>query len=502
MTDNFPLELNVVFNENCKETMKRIPDNSIDAIVTDPPYGLGKEPDALAMLKDWLETGHHDVKGKGFMGKDWDAFVPQPQIWRECLRILKPGGHLLSFGGTRTYDLVVLGLRIAGFEIREQISWVYGSGFPKSLDISKALDKMAGAEREVVGVVKKTASAGNTHEGWERPWAYDENGEIKRTMNITAPATAAAKQWQGWGTALKPAFEPIVIARKPLTGTVAENVLRWGTGGINVDGCRVGTRKDNESGWSKTGSKSSVNRAMSGQNYDRLAKDELGTGRFPSNFIHDGSEEVMELFPETTSGAMTREVDEYIGDSVTGFLRGKSGPSNQRADSGSAARFFYCAKASKSDRNEGTEHLNLHKSVGHNRFDQCEICNGYILQNPDRPSACKCENPVRKDNVITGNHHPTVKPTSLLKYLCRLVTPPNGIIYDPFSGSGSTGKAAILEGFNFIGSELDAEYTIIANARIQYAIANKDELDEKYVLEHIEKVMPKSVPTVKDNEYF
>lgn len=493
MTDNFPLELNVVFNENCKETMKRIPDNSIDAIVTDPPYGLGKEPDALAMLKDWLETGHHDVKGKGFMSCEWDAFVPQPQIWRECLRILKPGGHLLSFGGTRTYDLVVLGLRIAGFEIREQISWVYGSGFPKSLDISKALDKMAGAERDVIGKVNNVYDGSvRNPDNHKSPAELSNIGKwgLNKTphgLPATAPATDAAKQWQGWGTALKPAFEPIVVARKPLTGTVAENVLQWGTGGINVDGCRVGVRNSNESGWSKTGSKASANRAMSGPNYDRLAKDEAGTGRFPANFIHDGSDEVMELFPETTSGAMTREVDEYIGDSVTGFLRGKSGPSNQRADSGSAARFFYCAKASKSDRDEGLESLENKL-----KLNQMRSANGTGEKNfeggfPD---------------VIAKNHHPTVKPTSLLKYLCRLVTPPNGIIYDPFSGSGSTGKAAILEGFNFIGSELDAEYTIIANARIQYAIANKDELDEKYVLEHIEKVMPKSVPTVKDNEYF
>ena len=250
---------------------------------------------------------------------------------------------------------------------------------------------------------------------------------------------------------------------------------------------------------------------MSGPNYDRLAKDEAGTGRFPANFIHDGSDEVMELFPETTSGAMTREVDEYIGDSVTGFLRGKSGPSNQRADSGSAARFFYCAKASKSDRDEGLESLNGNKRINTtgrglgNTLPSCPIHNKGLPSGSNYYS-CGCkqvfDNEQIERRVDYKNHHPTVKPTSLLKYLCRLVTPPNGIIYDPFSGSGSTGKAAILEGFNFIGSELDAEYTIIANARIQYAIANKDELDEKYVLEHIEKVMPKSVPTVKDNEYF
>jgi site-specific DNA-methyltransferase (adenine-specific) len=216
---------------DCLERLKELPDNSVDSIVTDPPYGLGKEPDALKMLTDWIETGHHDVKGRGFMGKEWDAFVPQPQVWHECLRVLKPGGHLLAFAGTRTQDLMTLGLRLAGFEIRDMVAWGYGSGFPKSLDVSKALDKMAGAEREVVGRADRIA--GNKSVG--------TIGHSRCVPDITAPATDAAKQWNGWGTALKPALEPITLARKPLEGTVAANVLKWHTGALNIDGCRVAT---------------------------------------------------------------------------------------------------------------------------------------------------------------------------------------------------------------------------------------------------------------------
>ena len=428
-----PFELNMVRHEDCLDTLKQIPDNSIDSIVTDPPYGLGKEPDALEMLRDWLEYGHQDVKGKGFMGQEWDAFVPQPQIWKECLRVLKPGGYLLSFAGTRTCDLVVLGLRIAGFEIRDQIAWTYGSGFPKSLDVSKALDKMAGAEREVIGIGFSGAMLnGNGQDA--RPWHENknENGQIE--YNITAPATDAAKQWQGWGTALKPAFEPIVVARKPLSGTVAENVLQWGTGGINVDGCRVGT-SGTRNNWTKSADDGYQKNDIYGKRKP-MERQDYNAGRFPANFIHDGSEAVEALFPE--SAGQQGDLKNHNKNSISpNGIYGAFGPKPdaiKRDDAGSAARFFYCAKATSLDRDEG----------------------------------------------IKSNRHPTVKPTSLMRWLCRLVTPPVGIVYDPFAGSGSTGKAAILEEFQFIGSDLEEEYVTVANARIQYAIKNRAELNKKY----------------------
>ena len=318
---------------NCLQKMKTLPSNSVDSVVTDPPYGLA------------------------FMGKKWDYDVPSVEVWQECLRVLKPGGHLLAFAGTRTQHRMAVRIEDAGFEIRDMIAWVYGSGFPKSLDVSKAIDKAAGAEREVVGYSagfgkgSTFSSEYQTAQGY-RP-AYTE--KAGQPAPITAPATEAAKQWQGWGTALKPALEPITVARKPLTGTVAANVLEHGTGALNVDGCRVGDE----------------------------------AGRFPANMIHDGSDEVVGLFPESNG-------------------------------QGSAARFFYCAKTSKKDRG-------------------------------------------------TDNKHPTVKPTELMKYLCRLVTPPNGTVLDPFMGSGSTGKACMLEGFNFIGIELCKEYYVVARNRIAEA---------------------------------
>ena len=386
---------------DCLEILRSMPDCSVDSIVTDPPYGLS------------------------FMGKKWDYDVPSVEVWVECLRVLKPGGHLLAFAGTRTQHRMAVRIEDAGFEIRDMIAWVYGSGFPKSLDVSKAIDKMDAAEEQQArryrftewvrstGITSKqidkatsTNMCGHYTTAASQPaimtrehleacrhllgevpaWVEQEadirsvesknfaerevvgqkivNGEegtaggyqngiasvrgsdisIQRQINITAPATDAAKQWEGWGTALKPALEPITVARKPLVGTVAENVLQYGTGAINVDGGRV-----------------------------------VG-GRWPANFIHDGSEEATDLLKDS-------------------------------------ARFFYCAKASKADRGD--------------------------------------------------NHHPTVKPTDLMRYLCRLVTPPNGIVLDPFNGSGSTGCAAVLEGFQYIGIEREAEYIAISEKRIQ-----------------------------------
>ena len=598
---------------DCLEILSTMPEMSVDAIVTDPPYGLS------------------------FMGKKWDYDVPDEAVWQECLRVLKPGGHLLCFAGTRTQHRMAVRIEDAGFEIRDMIAWVYGSGFPKSADVSKhldaherktwlnvckaldktdqcailetwkrfsktvsnagllftksetatgtntpkngsalasvvlqanhenrdalaviaelrlseaphitevslpsvlsfaeniimessdhaitaerlqerlgvtileqngialgvvrdwqnanitdnlkavealkiwlgdklsskradtvalcaaltgdlkhiilsqsetfrsfdmtrqtdcasainvtimestaaslisfmvntlrskAIDKAAGAEREVVGIRDDKGRA-STFGG----------GETKPTLE-TAPATDAAKTWQGWGTALKPALETITVARKPLIGTVAENVLQYGTGAINVDGCRVGTTKNVPASPKKVGaSKHTVsmpgNTGSSGWDAD--------TGRFPANFIHDGSEEVVGLFPVTKPSKATQRGSVKIFEQGEGQWIGESTQRGHDDSGGSAARFFYCAKASKADRDE-------------------------------------------------GNHHPTVKPTDLMRYLCRLVTPPGGIVLDPFMGSGSTGKAAMLEGFNFIGIEREPEYMEIATARIHAAI--------------------------------
>lgn len=397
--------------------LRGLPDNSVDSVVTDPPYGLS------------------------FMGKKWDYDVPSVELWAECLRVLKPGGHLLAFAGTRTQHRMSVRIEDAGFEIRDMIAWVYGSGFPKSLDVSKAIDKVNGeagrlhkftewmrttglnakqineatgtfmgshyltnksqpaiptpelwgklrplcddvpawvdelvdriaAEREVIGQVTKARSTSGAS---ALPTLGGET--VYQSWGITAPATDAARKWTGWGTALKPALEPITVARKPLVGTVADNVLKWGTGGINVDGGRVGNETVNNY---RTGKDcTSWSGSQSGNPYEQKTL----TGRFPANLIHDGE------------------------DAVTGLL-------------GSAARFFYCAKASKRERGE-------------------------------------------------GNGHPTVKPVELMRYLVRLVTPPGGLVMDPFMGSGTTGVACVLEGFRFVGIEREEEHATVAARRIE-----------------------------------
>jgi site-specific DNA-methyltransferase (adenine-specific) len=370
-----------LFKGDSRQVLPLMKDNSIDSVVCDPPYELG------------------------FMGKSWDStgVANDVNLWKEVLRVLKPGGHLLSFGGSRTYHRMAVAIEDAGFEIRDQIMWVYGSGFPKSLNIGKQLD-----------------------------------------------------EWQGWGTALKPAHEPIVLARKPVEGTVANNVLTFGVGGINIDGTRVGSE-----GGSTRGDKPSTHLSPSGAfntGHDIL---KLNAGRFPANFIHDGSYEVVELFPNTVpSKAAPRK----------GTNPNPMDWGNERADGniikghndlgGSAARFFYCAKASKRDRNEGCDEFQERQVV---TFATANGTSG-------KPSSIS-----EGRDTKNRNHHPTVKPTDLMQYLCRLITPPNGTILDPFLGSGSTGKAAMYEGFNFVGIELTEEYLPIAKARIEFALANLDE---------------------------
>lgn len=397
-----------IINGDCREVLKTLKTNSVDSIVTDPPYELG------------------------FMGKAWDStgVAYQVEVWAECLRVLKAGGHLLAFGGSRTYHRLACAIEDAGFQIRDQIMWVYGSGFPKSLNISKAIDKAAGVEREVLGVLPSSRANAGT------------SGFMMTEKLATAPATDEAKQWEGWGTALKPAHEPIVMARKPLEGTVAQTVLEHGTGGINIDGCRIG---------SGTGETKTVQYPdIRGNNYNNaegtVEYQVISQGRFPANFIHDGSDEVLELFPRAKGGAYPAKRGQAVN---SPFASGQETEGGFRAmgDDGSAARFFYCAKANKKDRNEGLD--------------------GFEERRPDERSVTGMGTFEEKGVAKQANHHPTVKPTDLMRYLCRLVTPPNGIVLDPFTGSGSTGKAAKLEGFSFIGIEQSAEYVGIATARIK-----------------------------------
>lgn len=590
---------------DCLEQLRTLPDNSVDAVVTDPPYGLA------------------------FMGKRWDYDVPSVAIWAECLRVLKPGGHLLAFAGTRTQHRMAVRIEDAGFEIRDMIAWVYGSGFPKSLDVSKAIDKVNGetdrlhrftawmrttgvtasqvntatgtfmgshyltagsqpaiptpelwtklrplcgevpewvdklveriaAEREVVGT--KRSSIGGTVAAGERNEHFI-NKHKNLMVDITAPATDAAKQWSGWGTALKPALEPITVARKPLCGTVAENVQQHGTGALNVDGCRVeSSQADKETMDSKASRNPTGNAAANVPFVPGVCQPSNPAGRWPANLIHDGSEEVTALFPVTVSGAIHGE---YNGFGTTGIYGGGGHARRDRnASSGSAARFFYTAKCSKKDRNEGLDGIRTVKHTtglcksenmelaqllqkatsgltvkwgideyGESITGLClsgflsttlteiskittlQICNLWMhLPTSESTADANCgmvtggnlaesAEKSKQSPVITmsekeaesahgakgvvskmlssisdegnwkpaTNFHATVKPTDLMRYLCRLVTPPGGVVLDPFMGSGSTGKAAILEGFRFIGCEREAEYVEIARARIAAA---------------------------------
>ncbi|MFV2949984.1 DNA-methyltransferase [Pseudomonas japonica] len=353
---------------HCIKAMRAMPDNSVDSIVTDPPYGLR------------------------FMGKRWDYDVPSVDIWAECLRVLKPGGHLLAFAGTRTQHRMAVRIEDAGFEIRDMIAWVYGSGFPKS---------------------------------------HNLDGD-----------------WQGWGTALKPALEPITVGRKPLIGTVAENVLTHGTGALNIDACRVEPTGESRE---RIGEASKEQRYTEHGSTNFAAKPGVRggdpSGRWPANLIHDGSTDVVALFPDAPGQQGPSSDNQRTRANCYGALSHGGKQYTPRADSGSASRFFYCAKSSRKDRNEGLP-TGAQKAVSTNATMR-------QVENADWEAR-------------NGNHHPTVKPTDLMAYLLRLVTPPGGTALDPFMGSGSTGKAAMREGFQFIGCELDPEYLAIAKARIEH----------------------------------
>ena len=390
---------------NCRQQLATLPDNSIHAIITDPPYELG------------------------FMGKTWDStgIAYNTEVWQQCLRVLKPGGHLLAFGGSRTYHRLACAIEDAGFEIRDQIMWVYGSGFPKSLDVSKAIDKTAGAKREVVGSRPLTGNGKTMKSGFHQPDGSGAGETIKQDIfEFTVPATDAAKQWDGWGTALKPAHEPIVLARKPLDGTVANNVLTHGVGGLNIEASRVPSDDGFEKMWDRpirTNIGAEGNSYISdGTQHTVDISANKPSGRWPANFIHDGSDEVLELFPDT------------------------------KHDDGSAARFFYCAKASRSERNAGLDEL---PEVRHSDRPSDDLPGG--------------DNPRNRTNTPQTNFHPTVKPLALIRYLITLITPPGGTVLDPFLGSGTTAVAATQLGHPWIGCELTPDYWPIIEARIAHA---------------------------------
>jgi DNA modification methylase len=455
---------NVILHGDCLEKLRELDDNSIDAVVTDPPYGLSKEPNIVEVLTKWLAGEDYNHRGGGFMSKEWDAFVPSPSIWREVFRVLKPGGHVLCFAGTRTQDLMTISLRLAGFEIRDIIEWLYFSGFPKSLDVGKAFDKKNGsalafreeAERFAAYLKERREAKGlskseidrmlglNTSYSWwegrkkgiqppskenylrlkpildlddrfdefierveaerekigERSYRVTENstwgqevngGRFKigeHTYDITAPATDLAKKWDGWGTALKPAHEPIILARKPIEKNVAYNVEKYGTGAININGCRI---------W-----------------------DENKAGRFPANCITTERDAFFSKYFNITPPELSK-------------------------------------KASKKDRNSDWrgEEITLPERVAGG------------LKGRNDGSLGK--------TTFNRNTHPTVKPVDLMAWLVRLITLPGGVVLDPFAGSGSTLVAAKREGFNYIGIERESEYVEIARARVGEEIEKEDE---------------------------
>ena len=402
---------------DCRSVLKELADSSIDSVVTDPPYALTMtkrlaRSNPIDVEKNFTKTipgqgtNPYRSQARGFMGKAWDngdtAF--DPTFWADVLRVLKPGAHVLSFGGTRTYHRMACAIEDAGFEIRDQIGWLYGSGFPKS---------------------------------------SNQDGE-----------------WEGWGTALKPAWEPIVVARKPLIGTVPANLAVHGVGALNIDGCRVPIDPTADASQLRTMHRGQRVSDTGGQTWglSKIAGDEPQVvsleGRWPANIIHDGSDEVLAAFPQARGQiADASSSDARKTQNTYGVMKRGNDGALARDQGGSAARFFYCAKTSKADRDDGL-------TTPPKAFVQFQTANG----TSGKPSSIS-----EGRNTEYRNTHPTVKPTDLMRYLCRLVTPPGGTVLDPFMGSGSTGRGAVLEGFNFIGIEMEPAYYDIADARIAAA---------------------------------
>jgi site-specific DNA-methyltransferase (adenine-specific) len=482
---------------NCLDVLRGMEDESVDSVVTDPPYGLGNTDPSYIVDAVQLWAGgdrDHIPAGKGFMGKQWDAFVPPPAVWDECYRVLKPGGHMLVFAGSRTIDLMGLSVRFAGFEIRDSITWIYAQGFPKSLDVAKAIDKMAGVE------FKEEPASGVGFMNAEGEGGYNVT---KNKLTRVGESSEDAVKWKGWGTALKPASEPILVARKPLSEkNVALNVLKHGTGAINIDASRIGTDEV-----ITNNSRSAVAAISKGKFGDSAAQETHQTdgqkiGRYPSNVLFQHADECV-LLGEVEDSYVINKTEDWTGfgeverpdykssgqtakigiyecvegcpvaelDAQSGITKSSSatfkaeayeeretstpftrGDFVGRGDSGGASRFFFVAKANKKDRNEGLEALPTKAAGSLNmRTDAHSHANGM-------------------ETKPAQNFHPTVKPTSLMKYLVEMVTPAGGVVLDPFTGSGSTGKAAVQAGVGFVGIEMTEEYLPIIIGRVKHEI--------------------------------
>ena len=440
---------------DCIDKLKELDDNSVDSIVTDPPYGLS------------------------FMGKKWDYDVPSQEIFEECLRVLKPGGYLLSFAGSRTYHRMAVRVEDAGFEIRDQIMWIYGSGFPKSMNIGIQVDKKLGNQREVVGEKVR----GDVEKAKENGAGYladpANRNNTKQFGYGTQTITKGNSEWEGWGTALKPAHEPIVMARKPLSEkTVVNNVLEWGTGGINIDESRISTDEviTNHS----RGAESAISKGKYGDSKEQETHQTPSQtlGRFPANIILD--KEAGRILDEQTGELSTVGSPKKIDNSKTSIF-GAGVPGFQMyGDKGGASRFFYCPKTSKTDRNEGLDEFEDKYYAAGNQA-KAELKRGNVEFNSNKGKG-KDERHNHNQVGVSKNNHPTVKPTDLMLYLIRLITPKGGTTLDPFMGSGSTGKAAVRGGFDFVGIEREKEYMEIAEARIQY------EKDNPYSEEKEERI--------------
>jgi site-specific DNA-methyltransferase (adenine-specific) len=568
------LQYGTILCGDCLEKLKELEDNSIDSCVTDPPYGLSKEPNIVEVMQHWINGDIYEHKSKGFMGKSWDSFVPGPEYWKEISRVLKPGGYLLAFSGSRTWDLLSIAIRFAGFENRDTIrreyvegepeainvngdpidiislSWNYGSGFPKSLNISKELDKKFGKKSKIIG--QRPSGGGDNFDAWRSGEDREDRPENHKsgTRDILEFQTDIAKKYEGYGTALKPAQEVILVFRKPLKGTVAENILQYGTGGLNIDGCRIQYSTNDDS---RIGNDYS-HKAMTGLNAPYIKDNSNGetiqlyknSGRWPANLIlshHPNCKPLGEITvknksgsvsgnePSTPikntygeydrkkwnahgdehglehiedwkcvdgcpikemnsqsgikqSGAMKHKVNGYESESNTGFIKGESGPHNQHGDCGGAARFFlntpsfkYVVKVSKKERELGCDSIE-YRTAGEVTGGRKENSDGL---NSPRAGAGR--------NSGSRNDHPTLKPLDLLQWLVRLVTPENGIVLDPFMGSGSTAMAAVLEHKKYVGVELNPHYFEIAQNRISYIEDNNlTEINVKHKYEENEPI--------------
>ncbi len=515
-------EVHLVAGDNRKR-LRDLPDNSMDSVVCDPPYGLSKEPDMVEVLRHWLAGDDYTASGGGFMGKTWDSFVPGPATWREVYRVLKPGGHVLAFSGTRTFDMATLAMRLAGFEIRDCLSWMYGQGFPKSMDISKAIDKQAGAERtEMTGVKPghesfvgrdgyksvKGDGALSGEGGFARPWMSDPEAS-ERYHHTFAPATDEAKQWESWGTALKPAWEPIILARKPVVGTVAANVLRHGTGALNIDATRISTsdalgggaeketradQKGNE-GWERPWMSDPEMQAAHAATVRANVQRAQALGRFPANVLlshaegceQEGSKTVRSNghYPSARPGTTTITTDGHAGqegleesytagevvevwscvddcpikllDEQSGVSTSQGGRTIKRSGGGNVG------SGKKSESIVLNEDPGFGDKGGASRFFYC----GKVAK--------KERNAGMPDGEV--NDHPTVKPIAVMEWLVKMVTPPGGWVLDPFVGSGATAIASHNTGFHFVGYDLDPHFIDIAAHRVRHAGAQPRVID-------------------------